>query len=419
MIGVASTRSDRRLPTRFASIAARIRAANAGRDPVGLRRKYRKLMRKTRAGFFRGTCHLFWEDWSPPAPMNDAPCVWSCGDPHLENLGAYKGANRVEYFDLTDFDEGALAPLTCDVTRFATGILVAAQDRETDAALPLARHFVETYAETLGTGKAGWVERETAAGPIRDLLRKVRNRRRRDLLDARTRLHGQRRKIRTDGKKTLALEEHERDRIEPILARIVRTQERPEFFELVDAARRLAGNSSLGLPRYVVLVEGRGSPDRNCLLDLKLARPSALAAYVATLQPAWAHDAERVVTVQTRMQAVAPAYLTAVREGARSFILRELQPQEDRLDLEARGLGRKDFADIAATMAKVIAWAHLRPGGQRGSANTDALIEWGRDPSWRQRTLDYAQSYSARVDRDWREFRSALADGYFDPDIAE
>ena len=424
MISLSPRSMDRRSPVKLAqarmrrlSVLDRIRAANAGRDPERLRRKYREHMRTTRAGFFRGTCHLMWEDWSPPAALSDAPSTWSCGDLHFENLGAYKGSTRVPYFDLTDFDEGALAPASCDVTRFATSILVAAQDRKTDAGIPLARLFVDTYAEVLGGGKARWVERETATGPVRALLRTVRDRRRRTLLDERTKLKAGQRTIRVDGKKALPLGDGERDRVVAILARIARSHPRQHFFDVIDAARRIAGNGSLGVPRWVVLVQGRGSPDRNYLLDLKLARASALAPYVDAAQPEWSCDAERVVSVQTLMQAVPPAHLAWVRAGARSFVLRELQPQEDRLDLEAPGLRRKHFVAIATTMAKAIGWAHLRSSGQRGSANADALIAWGRDPRWRPRVLDYAQSYAVRVDRDWREFRAALADGYFEPTI--
>ena len=39
---------------------------------------------------------------------------------------------------------------------------------------------------------------------------------------------------------------------------------------------------SLGLDRYVVLVEGKGSPDGNYLLELKQCQPSALLPRLAT-----------------------------------------------------------------------------------------------------------------------------------------
>jgi len=45
-------------------------------------------------------------------------------------------------------------------------------------------------------------------------------------------------------------------------------------------ARRIAGTGSLGVERYVLLIEGKGSPDGNYLLDLKQALPAVLRAHV-------------------------------------------------------------------------------------------------------------------------------------------
>lgn len=72
--------------------AERIRAFNQGRDPRLVQMKY-KAMRKDVFAFFRGTCHLFYEDWPASTPLDQAPTTWICGDLHMENLGSYKGDN--------------------------------------------------------------------------------------------------------------------------------------------------------------------------------------------------------------------------------------------------------------------------------------------------------------------------------------
>lgn len=69
------------------------------------------------------------------------------------------------------------------------------------------------------------------------------------------------------------------------MAAYAETQPVPDFFSVVDVARRIAGTGSLGLERYVILVRGRGALDSNFLLDLKLTPGSALAPYVPTAQP--------------------------------------------------------------------------------------------------------------------------------------
>ena len=102
-------------------VVERIRSFNQGRDAERLRMKYQRMLASSFA-FFRGTCHLFYEDWPAGSPLNSAPPAWICGDLHLENFGTYKGDNRLAYFDINDFDEATLAPCTWDLARFLKAV---------------------------------------------------------------------------------------------------------------------------------------------------------------------------------------------------------------------------------------------------------------------------------------------------------
>jgi len=114
--------------SRPTSVRARIDAYNADRIPELVERKYEK-MTKDPFVFFRGTAHLFWEDWPSAAHgLDDAPLAWSCGDLHLENFGSYRGENRLAYFDLNDFDDAALAPATRDPARFLVTVFAGLAD---------------------------------------------------------------------------------------------------------------------------------------------------------------------------------------------------------------------------------------------------------------------------------------------------
>ena len=84
---------------------------NAGRDSERLTMKYHN-MRRDAFVFLRGTCHLFYARLPSHTLFQRAPLAWCCGDMHLENFGSYKADNRLVYFDINDFDEAALAPLT-------------------------------------------------------------------------------------------------------------------------------------------------------------------------------------------------------------------------------------------------------------------------------------------------------------------
>jgi uncharacterized protein (DUF2252 family) len=395
-------------------IVDRIREFNAGRDPERLALKYR-AMRASPYAFLRGTCHLFYGALAHVSLPEDGPLVWACGDLHLENFGSYKGDNRLVYFDLNDFDEAALAPCTWDLARLLTSVLVAARTLGVDepGALRLCREFVDAYAAALLTGKARWVERETAQGMVRDLLDSTRNRNRAQFLDRRTERAGGHRRIRIDGKKALAVDAAQRKSIETFLRGFALTQQKPGFFRLLDVARRIAGTGSLGVERFVILIEGKGSPDANYLLDLKQALPSTLVQHLEVAQPHWGNEAERVVRLQERVQAISPAFLHSVVIGGLAYILKGLQPTEDRVALDQWQGHFNRLLGLMTTLGEIVAWSELRSAGREGSASADELIEFGGRKKWRTGMVAVARACQKQVDRDWREFCAAFDDGEF------
>ena len=387
-------------------VVARIAEFNAGRDPERLALKYRALASNPFA-FLRGTCHLFYDDLPTTSLLDDSPAAWICGDLHLENFGTYKGENRLVYFDLNDFDEAILAPAHWELARFLVSVLVAAQALgvQPPDATRLCDEFLNAYAAALREGKAQWVERATATGMVEKLLHGLRDRPRAAFLDKRTVLKGGKRRLRVDGKKALPVEDSDRAKIIEFMTEFATTQAKPEFFKVLDVARRVAGVGSLGLERYVILVRGRGGANGNFLLDLKHAPVSALARHVKLKQPNWASEAGRVVSVQRRVQAESPAFLSAVRIGDRSYVLRELMPSEDRLALQLWHGKLRRLERVMQTMGELVAWGHLRAGGCEGSATADEWIAFGsRHETWRGPLLEYAQGYAQQVIGDWQAF---------------
>jgi len=399
---------------RAQSIVGRIRDFNAGRDPERLALKYR-AMRATPFAFLRGTCHLFYDGLATASLPADAPLVWVCGDLHLENFGSYKGDNRLVYFDLNDFDEAALAPCAWDLARLLASVLVAARTLGVGepGALRLCDGFIDAYAGALLTGKARWVERETAQGMVRELLDRPRNRTRAQFLDRRTVRSGKHRRIRIDGKKALAVDARQRKRIETFIRGFARTQPKPEFYRLLDVARRIAGTGSLGVERFVLLVEGKGSPDANYLLDLKQALPSTLVPHLEARQPRWENEAQRVVCLQQRVQAISPAFLRPVVIDGVAYILKGLQPAEDRVALDLWHGHFDRLRGLMTTLGEIVAWAELRSAGRQGSASADELIDFGGRKKWRSKMVALARACQKQVDRDWREFCAAFDDHAF------
>ena len=190
---------------------------------------------------------------------------------------------------------------------------------------------------------------------------------------------------------------------------VAKTEDQAKFYRLIDVAARIAGTGSLGVQRYVALVRGHGGEDGRVLLDIKQARPSAMANHVGVPQPAWKSEAHRVVEIQWRMQAISPALLAPVSFGRSSFVLRELQPVEDRLALAHWDGKLSRLRKVVVTMGETLAWAQLRSASREGAANLDELIAYGHGHAWRESILEYARLYANRTVRYWREFkRSSL-----------
>ncbi len=387
------------------SVTARILRYNEGRAPDLLARKYADMAANPFA-FYRGSCHLFVDGWPKRDALNDTPAVWSCGDLHFENLGCYKGDNRLVYFDMNDFDEGALLPVSWDLTRFTASVMVGAVSLNMSAAnaTALAKKYLDAFAESLATGKARWVERETATGMVRELLDSAHDRKRKELLNERTTESGGHRRIRIDGVKSLVADRSDVARIAKVVQQLGAKLDDRQFYRVLDVARRVAGCGSLGLPRWIVLVEGKGSPNGNYLLDLKEARSPASEGRSPYKQPRWKTDAERIVVVQNRVQAVSPALLSPVMMGGKACVLRELQPREDRIFLAAWHGNIENFREAAATMGRVTAWAALRASGRQRSAIADDLIAFAGERGWRNAVLTMAQRVAARTLKDWRAF---------------
>ena len=395
-------------------IIRNIQQFNMRRDPERLAIKYRN-MRSDPFVFLRGTCHLFYDRLPRERALDRTPTTWICGDLHIENFGSYKGDNRLVYFDMNDFDEAVLAPCSWDLVRCMTSIMLGAQSlhiKRTEA-VTLCQTFLNTYAAELVLAKARWVERDNAEGNVKTLLDSLRNRQRPAFLDSRTERKGKQRHIRLDGKKALPVSEKQRNKIMTFMEGFASQQSDPEFYQVLDVARRIAGTGSLGVDRYMILVKGKDSPDHNYLLDLKRTMPSSLAPHLTLKQPRWHSEAHRVVSLQQRLQAVSMAFLQPVIIGSKSYVLRGLQPSEDRVALSGTDKKLQSLETTLQTMGKLVAWGQLRSSGRDNSDISDVLIDFGQQQKWKKQLIDIAEHCSEQTKTDWSTYTKAFDDGVF------
>lgn len=394
---------------------AQIKNYNEGRDPERLAMKYRN-MRSTAFVYLRATCHLFPDQLAAPKALAMAPAVWSCGDLHVENFGSYKGDNRLTYFDINDFDEAALVPASWDIVRLLTSVRLACAELELtgERVRELVDALLVAYFTELRQGSARWLERDTAIGPVHELLAGVGERKRRDFLDSRTVKNGKKRSLLIDGKRALAANSAQHAAVGEFMQRFAATQGAADFFDVLDVARRVAGNGSLGVDRFVVLVRGKGSPDNNYLLDLKQATASALTDALTLKQPIWVSHGERVVAVTRRAQAVPVAFLHAVQMDERDYVLRALQPSADRVSFWEEVHNSRRLNELMQAIGQCTAWSHLRGSGRQRSAIADELIEFASDVQWPKMLRKASAICADKVASEWTMFSQAYDDKVFD-----
>ncbi len=169
------------------NISKRIVDFNATRIPKMVQKKF-EFMKENLFRFYRGTNHIFYEDLASTHVFPTSPIAWISGDLHLENFGSFKSDNRQVYFDLNDFDEAILAPSLWEIVRMTTSIFIAFDTLkiEENKALHMAQLFLKTIGEKFASGKASYMERNTAKGIVCEFLTAVNKRKKQDILSKKT-----------------------------------------------------------------------------------------------------------------------------------------------------------------------------------------------------------------------------------------
>jgi len=387
----------------------RVISFNHSRDVRFLPIKYR-LMASSTFRFFRGSCHLFYEDLAQNQTWKDKTMTWICGDLHLENFGTYRSRHQVIYFDLNDFDEAILAHPTWEVARFVCSIFLAGHELniKNDELKTIAMQIIEEYLITLQNGKAFAIEKETVAGVLKKYIKVVSERDPLEFLNLHSSLDKitKQRTLRIDQKKYFAIHDQE------LKAKLIKVfSDHLEYlteniFHVCDVAIRVAGTGSIGLSRYVYLIFDTEQKTYT-LFDMKQAQPSSLSLspFLKSEQPAWTNHAERIQVIQTMMQYETPAWLSHLHFQDQTYIVKVLQPEQDKMDLKQYIEKPKKFLDACLSMTQLMGYAQLRSAGRKGSANIDELIQFADQAElWKAQLLEYTYNYVQQVKQDYQSF---------------
>ena len=321
--------------------------------------------------FLRGAAPLFYEILKSRPELGKGPAGkgWLTGDMHLENFGAYRpdphsfpggrsGDTPDATFDLNDFDDAVVGPFYFDVLRLATSLILGGRELGADGVRTIG--LCEKLLEAHGKGLSGRFPVGPPPAPVAALVRQVSQRPQIELLDARTKGHG-------DGRRfTLG------DRYKKLEGAIVRGVQSAfsayvaslpavdrdvgaDHFEVIDAARRVAGTGSLGSVRIAVLTQGKWGHDGQWVFDLKEQGVPSAALLVGTprMDPAL-----RVVTAARACLAHPPRMLGTTHLSRIPLFGRRIAPQEDKLDLTR--VAHEDLEPLTTCLGSLLGRAHRR-----------------------------------------------------------
>jgi len=400
----------------MSKLSDRLIAFNKDLLPDMVQLKY-EAMAENAFRFYRGTCHLFYEDLASAETLPLSPLVWICGDLHIENFGSYKGDNKLVYFDLNDFDEALLAPASYELTRMVTSIFIAfdSLDIEPEKSLKMAQLFVKNYCATLAKGKAISIEPRTAKGIVCDFLTAADDSTEKDII-----------KKRTVGKKNkimLSVEDERHFKIDKKLRHelkahinewIATSSDGPYNYKVKGMVFRLAGTGSIGVKRYLFLLKSNNTKNKYLFVDMKQARPSSVLPYTIVQQLQWPTEADRVITIQKRMQNVSSSLLSTTVFREDSYVIQQLQPVKDTIKFKLLKDEYRDIYQVIDDMAALTASAQLRSGGIHGSAIIDELEAWGNDQQWEDTIIEYSRKYAEKVKRYYKQFVADYEAGKFE-----
>jgi uncharacterized protein (DUF2252 family) len=341
------------------------RFVGAGRDPAWLRTKLDRLAASP-FGFFRGSFHLFVDDWprlgdDPLAPGDPQPVV---GDLHLENFGAFRADDGRFVFDVNDFDETGPGSPAIDLGRLCASFVIADDRHGALRAVGRIEMFLQAYLEAVTRKDLRPIDARTKglAEPVRQILDEAEAASRTEWLDARVETVAGRRRFRSTEKYQPLADGEQRRQVEEAVREYalrckVSPPNCPSWPSVLDVAVRIAGTGSLGRWRFAVLMPGKNEQlGKELILELKEAIPSSLT-------PAdTADQATRVVVTQRMLQGDSPAYLGVANVAGQPFTVRELQPTEAKVATAQLSGAALDL--LCSACGEVLGRLHRRGGPQ-------------------------------------------------------
>jgi uncharacterized protein (DUF2252 family) len=357
-------------------------------------RRRLKMASSTQA-YVRGSTAQFyrWLHERGERAVPQGPAIWICGDCHAGNLGPLAAADGKIHVQIRDLDQTVIGNPNHDLIRLALSLSSAARGSDLPGVTTV--HMLEQmmigYQRALRDSRGQNSIESDKPECIRVVMRRALSRTWKHL--ARERLKNLKPNI-PKGERFWPVAEGEQRAIEQLFDRenvrklVASLKSRPDDAKIavLDSAYWMKGCSSLGKLRFAVLLNvGRGhsKDDEFCLVDIKEACPAAAPRARNPKMPR--DNGQRVVEGARHLSPALGERMMAVKLMRRSVVLRELMPQD--LKLEIDQLTRSEAVNSARYLAEVVGKAHARQMDattRKEFANTFTVRKTARldAPSW-------------------------------------
>ena len=415
-----------------------IRDQNAYLPEESKFKKYQKMATSPYI-FYRGTNHLFWQDFAGSWRLHQFggaswARTWLQGDSHVYNMGAFKHQGENVCFGFDDFDDSLVADYQYDIWLFAISIVLDCWDRdlhnsdEIDSALDtFSRSYLLSFKKTIKARKL-FEKRLTSANtckPLARFLEKTQEKSsRRKMLEKWT--SGEHdRHFQLNSDKVRALDSPLREQLIDALGSY--RERRNEFMglehsdcpmQILDVVERLgAGTGSLGNQRFYALIRDidKQNQDHDFILDIKLQGQPTAYGYLSQEETDeynnnFFNHAVRHADAYTALSDFPDHHLGWVSLDNGSYSVRERCPYKR--DFDTSKLSSKEFLLMAQQWGEVLALKHRRAArrlnqNQETSPLEEKLKTIAESHCWEFKFFirSLAQPYAQQVRRDWEAFR--------------
>ena len=330
-------------------------------------RRNLKMARSIHA-YVRGNTAKYYE-WLKQAEISSipqGPAIWICGDCHTGNLGPVANAEGKIDIEIRDLDQTVIGNPANDLIRL--GLSLATAVRSSDLPGVVTAQMIEAlyagYVHALE--KNGRMSAQLQKPVlIQSVMKKAFTRTWKNL--AEERLEGLSPEI-TLGKRFWPILKKEQQEIHHVfdqtemqnLIRMIGKRDDAEALNVIDSAYWVKGCSSLGLLRYIVLVDSKRKLVRNgqglCLMDIKEATTALAPRYSDAPMPK--DNAMRIVEGARHLSPYLGERMRSSQFLDTSVFIRELLPQDLKLEIEA--MNEDEAKKLAFYLAFVVGRAHVR-----------------------------------------------------------